>query len=289
MSIRNPKDLLNFIQNAYEKQQFTEMLDWKNQSPSVVGRVIGIALKPVSWLIQQIIPTRVIQATIQACNGMAKFSIDVENFKKECKIYNIKDLKNRPLEDCDKFANEIHNWAIGIATAEGAITGAGGLPGMIVDVPAIITLAFRAINKIGLCYGFENKTEEDNQVILSILSAAGANSMKEKQIALLTLKQLEVIIIRNTWKKMAEKAIENEFSKEAGILAIKALAKQLGINLTKRKAMQAIPVIGAVVGATMNASFIQDVGWAARRIFQELWIKEKYKENIDYDEYEDVK
>jgi uncharacterized protein (DUF697 family) len=160
---------------------------------------------------------------------------------------------------------------------------------MAVDIPAIITLAFRTINKIGMCYGFESKTKEDNQTILSILSVAGANTMKEKQLALLSLKQLEVIIIKTTWKKMAQKATENEFTKEAGIIALKNLAKQLGINLSKRKALQVVPVIGAAVGASVNGVFIQDIGWAARRVFQERWIMEKYKEELVYAEYENVR
>jgi len=288
MTIKTPNELLNFIKNSYEKQQFGEVIDWKGLKPSVVSQVFGKILQPVSWLIQIIVPNSAIRATIKSCNGASKFLIDKENFKKECNISNIEELLNHPLEECDGYANKIHNWAIGYATTEGGATGAAGLPGMIIDIPAIITLAFRTINKIGLCYGYESKTEEDNQVVLSILSAAGANSMREKQLALLTLKQLQVIIVKTTWKKMAEKAIENEFTKEAGIIALRSLAKQLGLNLTKRKALQTIPLIGAAVGASVNASFIQDVGWAARRIFQERWIKEKYKKDIIYDEYENI-
>ena len=55
------------------------------------------------------------------------------------------------------------------------------------------------------------------------------------------------------------------------------LAKQLGINITKRKAAQAIPIIGAGVGAAMNLAFINDVSWAARRAFQEKWLIDNNK------------
>lgn len=147
---------------------------------------------------------------------------------------------------------------------------------MVADIPAIIILAFRTINKIGLCYRFENKTEADNQIVLSILSASGANSVAEKQAALLKLKQIQVIIAKTTWKKMTTNAFQNQLSKEAVILAIKSLAKQLGINLTKRKALQAIPIIGAAVGASVNGSYINYVAWVARRVFQEAWLNEKY-------------
>ena len=289
MTKNNPKEILNIIKNQYEKNQFDKIVEWKAIKPSVFSEVMGTIFKPVTWLIQTVVPESAMRGAIQACKGTSKYLIDNEKFKKDCNISDIKDLKNRSLIECDNLADEIHNWAIAYAATEGGITGATGIVGMAVDIPAIITLAFRTINKIGMCYGFESRTEEDNQTILSILSVAGANTMKEKQLALLTLKQLEVIIIKTTWKKMAQKATENEFTKEAGIIALKNLAKQLGINLSKRKALQVVPVIGAAVGASVNGLFIQDISWAARRIFQERWIMEKYKEELVYDEYENVK
>ncbi len=266
----------NTFKYLYEKSQWNEINDWKNKKPSVLSKVSGFIFKPAVKIVHKVIPSKVVQGIIEGCNGLSKFLIDKNAFKREYKIENIEDLKSRKLEFCDDLANSVHNWANGIAITEGGITGAAGLPGMAADIPAIITLAFRTINKIGLCYGFENKTEADNQLVLSILSASSANSVKEKQAALLTLKQIQVIIAKNTWKKITTNAFQNELSKEAGILAIKALAKQLGINLTKRKALQAVPFIGAAVGASVNGSFINDVAWAARRVFQEAWLNEKY-------------
>lgn len=76
---------------------------------------------------------------------------------------------------------------------------------------------------------------------------------------------------------MTQKAAENRIGKEAAILAIKNLAKQLGVNITKRKALAAIPFIGAAVGGSVNGWFIKEVGWAARRSFQERWLLENGK------------
>ena len=67
-------------------------------------------------------------------------------------------------------------------------------------------------------------------------------------------------------------AAKSKTSLPALIVAIKALAKQLGINLTKRKVAQVIPIVGGGVGAAMNVAFINDVAWAARRMYQERWL-----------------
>ncbi len=83
------------------------------------------------------------------------------------------------------------------------------------------------------------------------------------------------ILVKNTFKAMAEKAVVNPVGGEAAILALRGLAKQLGTNLTKRKALAALPGIGAVVGASVNGWFIREVGVAAQALYQERWLRER--------------
>jgi len=133
------------------------------------------------------------------------------------------------------------------------------------------------VYKIGVCYGYQCCDERDKNFVLGVLATAGANAMAEKVEALATLRAIQVMLLRQTWKAMAEKAAAQQLSKEAGIVATRQLAKQLGINLTKRKALQAIPIIGAGVGSSVNAWWLKDIGWAARRAFQERWLAENQK------------
>ena len=134
-----------------------------------------------------------------------------------------------------------------------------------------MTLALRTIYQTALCYGFELKGEEGRQVVLRIFGVASANSLKEKEAALVSLVAIKQMLQQQTWAQIQQTAFAT-MGKEALVFAIKDLAAQLGINLTKRKALTIVPMIGAAVGAVVNASFIKDVGWAARRTFQELWL-----------------
>jgi hypothetical protein len=192
-------------------------------------------------------------------------------------IKSISELRRKDFQLSDGLANGCQNWAIGIAAAEGAATGMAGILTAPIDIPAIITLGFRTIHKIGLCYGYECNTPADSQFVLGILAASGANTMEEKVASLTTLRIIQRVLVTQTWKQMGEKAAGQTLTKEGAIVAIRALAKQLGINLTKRRALAAIPVIGAAVGGTMNAWYIKEVGWAARRSFQERWLMENEK------------
>jgi hypothetical protein len=116
--------------------------------------------------------------------------------------------------------------------------------------------------------------EKGRQFVLALLSAAGANTVRERADAVKLLRVIDIMIAKQTMKTVAEKAVEQQLAKETVIIGVKNLGGRLGINITERKILQAIPAIGAVVGASVNGWFINDVGWAARRAFQERWLIE---------------
>lgn len=60
---------------------------------------------------------------------------DKGDILRDGRISSIGDLKTKSLEPSDELANSVHNWAIGVASAEGGAAGAFGLAGMAVDIP----------------------------------------------------------------------------------------------------------------------------------------------------------
>ncbi len=303
--------------NEYEKGQLKAIETWVAEKPWIITQGLRVILTPLTWLINLVIPSAAVRAALDASDWLAKQITDSDDVLKACKVASKGELKDLPLSSLDDVANSVQNWAITAAGGIGGAGGAFGLPAMILEVPTVITLALRTIRKVGVCYGFGDDTPEERQFIFSVLAAVGANSQQEKIQAIATLKMIEVLIARNSWKKiyeiagekaamqMAEKAAattaEKAIAKTAvdaatkassevsirktmesiekklahGIVNLKELAKKVGINLTKRKALQAIPVIGAVVGASVNAVYLKDIGWAARYMYQKRWLDEK--------------
>ncbi len=261
----------------YEASQVQAIQDWKNDEPRAMAKLLLVSLTPLTWLLNKIVPEAAVRGALDFSSAMAEWMTDTRDIVRDGCVEKLGDLKRKDLKLSDDLADEVHNWAIGIAVAEGAGTGVFGFSGVAVDIPTIITLALRTIHKVGVCYGFECKDELDQKFVLGVLAASSANCVKEREAALLALKIVEVTIAKVTWKKMAQKAAEDRLSKEASILVIKNLAKELGVNLTKRKALASIPVIGAAVGGSVNGWFIKEVGWAARRAFQERWLLENGK------------
>ncbi len=262
---------------VYETQQLEEIKDWKEEEPSVISKAFDVATTPINWAMNKIIPEVSIQAALHFSSVTAEWLTDTADIIKKAQVEKIDDLKCRDLELSDDMANIVHNWAISLATAGGGVTGAAGLAGMAVDIPSVIVLALRTVHKIGVCYGYECTGEKDREFALAILASSSANNMADKIAALTTLRTIEVTLAKQTWKVMAQKAASDKMSKEAAIIGVKNLAKQLGVNLTKRKALQVIPAIGAFVGGSVNGWYLKDVGWAARRAFQERWLVDSGK------------
>lgn len=258
--------------SPYEISQLAKIQEWKAEEPGVISKSLGVITEPMAWLINKIVPEKAIQGALDFANTAGEWLADQKDIKRDGEVDKIADLRVKDLALSDKLADTNHNWAIGFAATEGAATGACGILSAPIDIPATITLALRTIHKIGLCYGYESVTKEDKEFVLSVLAASGANTVEEKVAALAVLKNIEVILAKQTWKSMAAKAAENRLGKEAAVIGIKNLAKQLGINITKRKALASIPAIGALVGCSVNGWYIKEVGWAARRAFQERWL-----------------
>ena len=260
----------------YEDSQVKAIVEWKNTEPSVVSQGLGVLATPLTWTLKKVIPESAMKAVLNGANSAGGFLADEGDILRDAGVGSIEELRHKDLKVSDELANSVHNWAIGIAAGEGAVTGAGGIGTIAADIPAVLTLALRTIHKIALCYGYKADSEDEKNFVLNVLSAAGSNSMAEKNEALLALKAIQVIIHKNTWKAIEQKAAASA-GKEAAIVAIRGLCKQLGINFTKRKAMQVIPLIGAGIAAAVNADFLRDVGYAARRSYQQRWLSDNGK------------
>jgi hypothetical protein len=263
--------------SAYEEEQSDAISAWKAEEPSVADQAVGFVVKPLTWLVQKVVPEKAMRAALEVANAAGAKLTDVEDVKRDGGVRRIKELRSKDLELSDRLADVVHNWAIGAGVVIGAGGGAAGVLAAPVEIPTLMTLAIRTIHKIGLCYGYEPLAKEDKDFAMGILAAAGASTLTEKYEALVMLRSLEVLIAKQTWKALAERTAERQFSKEAAITTIRGLAKSIGVNLTKRKALAAIPAIGAGVGGSLNGWYIKDVGWAARRSYQERWLIDNHK------------
>lgn len=260
--------------DQYLRGQVEDILAWEAEEPWLLTKAVNRATAPLAWGINRILPKAALDGMVITADWAASLTTREKWVLEEAGVDDFAAVRKLPLVKLDAMADSVHNWAITTATAEGGVAGATGLLGMIFDVPAVMGQAFRLIRQVGLCYGYETKTDEDFSFCLEVLNLAGATSMKEKTASLVTLKSLEITLTKVSWKAMRKVAENNPVTREAFLLALKKVAGQLGVRLTKAKALQAVPIIGAAVGCTANLAFMRSVGWAARRAFQRRLLTE---------------
>ena len=237
----------------------------------MVSQTLGTASAYVGWLVNQCVPQAAIDGLLTAIEGVLS-GFDWAG-KATLTPRFAPDLND--LRQCDRGADQVINFHIAIAIVEGGISGAVGLPALLIDIPAVITLALRMTRQIGVEYGYDADTEDERDFVFSVLSAAGANTQAEKVAALGMAAHLMNVLAKQSFKTMAQRAAADPLTAQALIITVRNLAKQLGINLTKRKMLAAIPVIGAVVGASTNGWFMREVGVAAQRLYQERWLRDR--------------
>lgn len=250
---------------SYERAQLRAIERWKAEPPGIIAQAAGVALAPVAWVARRIVPAAAIETALAAGHAIARDTAGARDILERARAASVAELRARPLDVCDSLADAMHSRAVGAATVEGAASGVMGLAAAPIDVPAMIVLALRTVHRIGMCYGFEGAAEGGERFALAVLSAACANSMAEKKQA------LGMLAATLEWSSAAEMAAGRQLGREATIVAIRTLARQLSANTAKRRALSAVPVLGAATGAAVNGGFINDVAWAARRAFQERW------------------
>ncbi len=232
---------------------------YRNAPPSILPRTFRAVAGPFEKLTHHLIPAEVIEAAIRGADWAAASSI------RQASI----DHDFADLEACEEAVADVRRWALGYAVTGGGAAGAFGALGLIADVPATVALALRTARLIGLCYGLGASTEAERVYILDILQLAGANSREQRADAIERLAKGRAAMNRDEWQKIARLAGQTTGS----VAATKRVATTLGVNLSTRKMAQIAPVIGAAVGAGVNAAFQTDVADAAQFAYRARWLE----------------
>lgn len=293
--------------SAYERRQIELIEIWMRSPPSYAARAYRASKGAVGSLARRVLPNGTVErfgAHVSAVGAYAQKAVPIQAIEgainantraahwwtretailKELGIENFEDIKDLNLERLDALADKTHNLAIGMGGAAGAAGGAGGLLFAVPSVAAIINLTMRTIRQIGLCYGFHQDDHIERACLLEILSLVGSGGDQGAKLASTRfLQETLVMINRQTFKSMAEKAATERAVKEAFITNIREVAKSLGYRLTKSRLQTAIPVVGGGVGLFLDGNYMRSVGWTARHYYQRRWLQERgrWPETID--------
>lgn len=283
----------------YEARQVALIQAWLDAPPSTtvrgyrqVKQAIGQAARKVlpkgtpdkvagyagaaGAVIRRAIPSGAIEGAINANVWLAEQWADEHSVLRDLGAQDFGDLGDYDLERLDAAANRVQNWAIGYAGLAGGIAGAGGILIAAPAVAVLINISMRTIRRIGLCYGYQATDHLERRFMLQVLALAGDSGNQAAKLgAAELLREMQLMLARKTWKSMAEKAAQDTASKEAFLTALRVGARKIGMDLTKKRALTAVPIIGGGVGLLLDGNYLRQVGWTARHCYQRRWLSDR--------------
>ena len=158
-----------------------------------------------------------------------------------------------------------------LAAVQGLITGATGVWGAAIDIPASIVLALRTVYQTGRSHGFDLNGDTDQEIVSFIFKEIDLSLVAEKQTLLLALKavksmlethdlqQFQQLLGSNNDIEMIRKwLVDDEGQFKWGWLNRIPQASVIG-KLT--------PVAGAALGSFYSWKLLEDVGHKSQSVF----------------------
>ncbi|MBW7875604.1 MAG: EcsC family protein [Candidatus Cloacimonetes bacterium] len=173
------------------------------------------------------------------------------------KQFDMAAVRGCPDELCDKVADNVINWAKMQAATVGAGFGTGGLLTIVPDLCAMATIILRGISGVSIAYGFPVFTSAEKLECVKAWGVSLGVSSIHKTLGEAFIKEGPKYVMRTP------------YSKSILMATVKAIAKQLGLKVTKRWFVKAIPFVASVLGGALNYMWADQALYTAKEYFQE--------------------
>lgn len=151
-------------------------------------------------------------------------------------------------------------WRIAQASGTGFISGLGGITTMPITIPAGLAASYalgaNTAATVAHLKGYDVHTEQvKTLILLCLIGEAGESILKTAGIAVGNK------ICKNLIKQIPGKVLI-EINKKVGFRLVTKAGEKGVVNL-----MKFVPLVGGVVGGTIDALFVKNCGEAAKKIF----------------------
>ncbi len=183
-----------------------------------------------------------------------------------------------------------NGWHKFASAVTGGVGGIGGLSFLAVELPITTTIMMRSILDIARSEGHDIT---DPKISLSAMEVFAFGSEKtDRDDGIETTYYAVRSVFSNAVKNVAKHIAKNGVSKKSApalVKLISAIASKFGVTVTEKVAVQAVPIIGAIGGATINMIFINYFQNIARGHFSIKRLEKAYGEAEVKRMYADLK
>lgn len=249
--------------DEYEAGQVAQIAAWKSEAPGMAKRLLRTVTAPIGGLMNKVLPKKAVQAAMDMVNKMAGQLAQDDSILKDPKlkaqgIASLQDIAAQPLAFCDELADRIIQDAGNIALGMGAATGTGGPVAAAAGLPVLVAGALRVIYRVSQAYGYAIDHPGDKELMLHILALSTATDADEREQAMANYqRQIETTFLHQAVEESANNALQRA-----------VLGAELGAL---------IPGFSIAFSAYLNREFVHRAGIAAKRVFQEHWLRDRRK------------
>jgi hypothetical protein len=152
-----------------------------------------------------------------------------------------------------KPANRRHKLA---AMTSGAVGGAFGLPALVIELPVATTIMLRSIADIARSEGEDLRAPETKLNCIEVLALGGRGKGDDAaETGYFAARAGLARVVGDAAKHLAASQAGAK-SAPALVRVISAVAARFSVVVSEKAAVQAVPLVGALGGATINALFI---------------------------------
>ena len=190
-------EVLNKVgQNQKKTQKQAPQVQAENEMPNLSQQLLGRHYASVNKVTSFVAPNltdKVSDYLFEQFNHLGSRLSGVDQILDEAGVKDLEELTqdvDRSKRISDLLATQ-NKW---IASVQGALSGATGVVGSAVDVPASLILALRSIYQIGRAYGFELNKDNEQDVVQFIFKQIDLSLIAQKQTLLIALKALSTAL-----------------------------------------------------------------------------------------------
>ncbi|MEM7053283.1 MAG: EcsC family protein [Pseudomonadota bacterium] len=229
------------VNDALHPDDFNELKQARIllENPGLVARISNLAGRPIEKSIE-LLPGAVGEVVQNGTRRAVEKALDIA-------------VGTLNTGQASPAANRLHQL---VATASGGVGGAFGLAALSLELPISTTIMLRSIADIARSEGEDLAHPEARLHCLQVLALGGRSGRDDgSETAYFAARAALARTVSEAAAHIARKGLA-EKSAPAIVRLISLIASRFSIVVSEKAAAQAVPVIGALGGAALNAIFI---------------------------------
>lgn len=240
------------------------------ESPPIIARLSNMLGSPLEAAVKKLPPS-----------VSGKLNSAVEAALHKAADIALRSLDNDPNKSASTKLHKLY------AASSGAVGGAFGFTSLLVELPVSVTIMMRSVADVARSEGFDLTDLTTKRNCIEVFALGGVTN---KDDAADTGYYLSRSFLTESMRQLSKELTEiaaKQGTKGVGFVApnqaakwlsdiIEKVASRFGIVITNKFAVQAVPIIGAVTGATINTLFTNFYQDMARGHFIIKRLENKY-------------